>query len=240
MNARMKTVALSLALLAASGVSTPAGDKMAAPAETRLVGRSGTAVVVRMQGPADADVTLQVVCYFRRTATSDARMAGAPVELDRRLGGRIATLRASGEFDGEALETLLIDVPANTIRPRRLLLIGLGDEATLTAAMLERVGRVALREAARLGVARVAFAPLIRDQGSTKFSVGAVEDAITRGVLFAYETERRLQRDGFARPYTLEEWIVEAGPTYYGETVKGVQQAIAEAHSADQPPTGPR
>ena len=60
-----------------------------------------------MQGPYDADVPLQVVCYFKRTADSDTKMAGAPVELDKRLGGLIGALRSRGEFAGDDLETLL-------------------------------------------------------------------------------------------------------------------------------------
>jgi hypothetical protein len=37
---------------------------------------------------------------------------------------------------------------------------------------MEQVGKVALREASRLGVNRVAFAPLIRDQGNSTLDTG--------------------------------------------------------------------
>ena len=210
----------------------PARTTAPAPAEERLAGPRGSTVVVRMEGPSTADVPLQVVCYFKRTATSDARLAGAPVELDRHLGGRIAALRAGGEFGGDELETLLLDIPGGAIRARRLLLVGLGDEASLSPARLERVGRVALRAAAQLGATRVAFAPLIRDQGNDTIDAGAVEEAITRGVLLAYDTELRLQRAGFARPYALDEWAVEAGPAYFAATVDGVKAGIAAARRA--------
>ena len=53
--------------------------------------------------------------------------------------------------------------------------------------------------------------------------------AVTRGVLLAYDTEKRLQKEGLAKPFTLEQWNVEAGPAYFEETVKGVQKAIEEA-----------
>lgn len=206
-----------------------AQDAKKSPAETSLAGPRQSTLVVRMQGPYDADVPLQVVCYFKHTPDSDARMSGAPVELDKRLGGLIGSLRARGEFGGDELETILFDVPEGTIRPKRLLLIGLGDESTLSIEKMERVGRTALREAARLGASSVAFAPLIRDQGNSTIATGTVERAVTRGVLLAYETEKRLQEQGFARPYTLAAWVVEAGPKYYDETVEGMKTAIGEA-----------
>jgi hypothetical protein len=94
---------------------------------------------------------------------------------------------------------------------------------------MEAVGRVSLREAARLGIRRVAFAPLIRDQGNTKFATGDVGTAVVRGMLLAYDTEKRLQKEGLTKEFTLEEWDVEAGPMYFDETVTGVQKAIEEA-----------
>src|SRR4051794_2737899 len=199
----MKPLTHSLRLLlllaaVASPLARGADDAAKPPAETRLAGPEGLAVVVRMQGPYDADVPLQVVCYFKRMAESDKRLAGAPVELDRRLGGLIAALRSRGEFAGDDLETLLVDVPEGTIKPRRLLLVGLGDEAGLSLVKMERVGKAGLGEAARLGATRVAFAPLLRDQGNDALKTGDVETAVTRGMLLAYDSERRLQKQGFA------------------------------------------
>ncbi|HJZ55491.1 MAG TPA: M17 family peptidase N-terminal domain-containing protein [Gemmataceae bacterium] len=231
----MNPLTKSLRLLLAVALAAPlalADDPAKPPAETKMPGPDGLTVIVRMQGPYDADVPLQVVCYFKRTADSDKKMAGAPVELDKRLGGLIGSLRARGEFAGDDLETLLIDVPEGTIKPKRLLLVGIGDEATLSLDKMERVGRVGLREAVKLGATRVAFAPLIRDQGNDALKTGDVETAVTRGMLLAYDTERRLQRQGFAKAFTLEEWVVEAGPAYYDETVAGVKKAIAQAGEA--------
>src|SRR6266550_563933 len=123
----MKTIATTLALVFVLAGAIPATASAEAPAETKLSGPDGLPVIIRMQGPYDADVPLQIVCYFKRTDSSDQRMAGAPVELDKRLGGVIGALRSREEFSGDALETLLIDVPAGTIKAKRLLLIGLGD-----------------------------------------------------------------------------------------------------------------
>src|SRR5258706_8853509 len=98
-----------------------------------------------------------------RQRTLPKKMSGAHVELDKRLGGVIAALRERGEFVGDQLETILIAPPKNSIPAKALLLVGLGDENSLSLQLMEAVGRVSLREAARLGVTRVAFAPLIRD-----------------------------------------------------------------------------
>ena len=130
---------------------------------------------------------------------------------------------------GDQLETLLLTPPRDAIKAKALLLVGLGDEDALSLKLLEGVGRVALREAARLGVSRVAFAPLIRDQGNTALPTGDVETAVVRAMLLAYDTERRLQKEGFAKAYALEEWWVEAGPAYYDETVMGAKKASADA-----------
>src|SRR5437762_6573040 len=113
---------------------------------------NGVKIKLRMEGPYTADVPLQVVCYFKYTPEGAKKMTGAPVELDKRLGGVIASLREHGRFVGDQLETILIIPPKDSIKPRALLLVGLGDEEALSLNLLEAVGRVALREAARLGV----------------------------------------------------------------------------------------
>src|SRR4051812_19346473 len=189
-------------------------------------------IKVRMEGPYTADVPLQIVCYFKYTPEIMARMTGAPVELDKKLGGIIAALRQRGEFAGDELETMLIMPPANTIKAKALLLVGLGTEENLSLAVMQRVGRVSLREAVRLSATTVAFAPLIRDQGNSKLPTGDIEVAVVKAMLVAYDTDKRLQNEGYAKPFTLRQWNVEAGPTYFDETVRGVQTAIKEAKAA--------
>ena len=217
--------ALMLAGLGALARSDDAGEVK----EKAFDAPNKVRIKVRMEGPYTADVPLQVVCYFKYTPEGAKKMSGAPVELDKRLGGVIASLRERSEFMGEQLETLLIIPPRDSIKAKALLLVGLGDEDALSLKVMERVGRVSLREAARLGVGRVAFAPLIRDQGNTKLGTGDVETAVVRGMLLAYDTQKRLQREGLSKEFTLDEWNVEAGPTYFDETVRGIQQAIEEA-----------
>jgi len=51
-------------------------------------------------------------------------------------------------------------------------------------------------------------------------------------MLLAYDTEKRLQKEGLAKAFTLEEWVQEAGPKYFADTVPGVKKAIREAAAA--------
>jgi hypothetical protein len=200
--------------------------------EQRLQAPHGVTIKVRMEGPYTADTPLQVVCYFKYSSEGAKRMSGAAVELDKRLGGVIASLRERDEFAGEQLETILITPPKDSINAKALLLVGLGDESALSLELMEAVGRVSLREATRLGASRVAFAPLIRDQGNSKFGTGEVETVVVRGMLLAYDTEKRLQKYGLSKEFTLDQWNVEAGPMYFDDTVSGVRKAIEEAGKA--------
>jgi hypothetical protein len=189
-------------------------------------------IKVRMEGPYTAEAPLQIVCYFRYTPDGAMRMTGAPVELDKKLGGVIASLRERGEFVGDELETLWITPPKGSIKAKALLLVGLGKEEALSLKVMERVGRVSLREAAKAGVKRVAFAPLIRDQGNSKLPIGDVEIAVVQAMLLVYDTEKRLQKEGLAKPFTLDEWIVEAGHAYFDETAAAAEKAIQQATAA--------
>jgi hypothetical protein len=198
--------------------------------ETALEGPDDVKLKIRMEGPTTAETPLQVVCLFKHKESGD-KMLGAAVELDKELHGAISSLRNRGEFVGEALETLLIVPPAGTIKPKLLLLVGIGDENSLSLERMEEVGRVVVREAARLGASKIAFAPLLRDQGNSQFGTGDVGHRVIRGLLSAYDTDRRLQKEGLARPYTLEEWSEEAGPAYFDDTVAGAKKAISEARA---------
>src|SRR3954454_12876583 len=145
MRSTIKLLALAVVCgLAAVPRPTPvaAADEVK---ETVVEGPDKLSIKVRMEGPYTADTPLQVVCYFKYTLEGAKRMSGAPVELDKRLGGAIAALRERGEFLGDQLETILITPPKGSIKANSLLLIGLGDENSLSLKLMEAVGRVSLR-----------------------------------------------------------------------------------------------
>ena len=140
---------LSLLVIAITVLILPAAIRSADAQNVKEVafpGPNDVTMKLRMEGPSTADVPLQVVCYFKYTAEGAKRMTGAPVELDKELGGVIGALRERGEFAGDPLETILLVPPPGSIKAKALLLVGLGDEAALSVELMEQVGRVALRE----------------------------------------------------------------------------------------------
>jgi NAD(P)-dependent dehydrogenase (short-subunit alcohol dehydrogenase family) len=179
-----------------------------------------------------------VVANSRKVTQSTEVAASDRVAL---VDGHVGEPAAAARVVETALSRFQsIAPPGDAIKAKALLLVGLGDEDALSLRVLERVGRTALREAVRLGVSRVAYAPLIRDQGNSKFGTGDVADAVLRGVLLAYDTEKRLQKEGLAREFTLEQWNVEAGAAFFDDTVAGVQKGIDEATAAAaKRPSGP-
>src|SRR3979490_2511771 len=142
---------LALVMLVGKAAWARSDEATEAVKEEALDAPNQVKVKVRMEGPYTADVPLQVVCYFKYTPEGAKRMSGAPVELDKRLGGVIASLRGRGEFVGDQLETLLITPPRDSIKAKALLLVGLGDEDALSLKVMEGVGKEPLREAVQLG-----------------------------------------------------------------------------------------
>jgi Cytosol aminopeptidase family, N-terminal domain len=224
-----KLLKVCLLSLAAMMTLSALADESVNVKEQLIEGPHSIHIRARMEGPYTADTPLQTVCYFKYTKDGAKRMTGAPVELDKRLGGVIDSLRTRGEFQGAPLETILIRPKDGTIKAKSLLLIGLGDESQLSLNTMERVGQTALRQAKAVGATKVAFAPLLRDQGNSAFGVGAVGTAVVKGMLLAYETELRLQNEGLSSNYNLTDWDVEAGPAYFDETIAGVREAVSQA-----------
>src|SRR5580658_1715543 len=146
----MKPYAWFLATLLFVVATSSQAAEPTAVKEVRFPALRDVTMKLRMEGPTTADVPLQVVCYFKYTPEGVKRMGGAPVELDKQLGGVIGSLRERGEFAGDQLETILITPPKDSIKAKALLLVGLGDEDALSLKVMEAVGRVGLREAARL------------------------------------------------------------------------------------------
>ena len=111
---------LLVATVSCSLTLSAVGDGTTVVKEVAIDGPASAAIKVRMEGPYTADVQLQVVCYFKYTESGAARMSGAPVELDKRLGGVISSLRARGEFTGEKLETLVLHPKAGSIKAKAM------------------------------------------------------------------------------------------------------------------------
>jgi hypothetical protein len=188
-------------------------------------------LTVKMIGPVTQTTDLQIICLLKHNPAGD-KYIEAMQDFNDKLGGVLSSLRERGEFVGEPGETLLLHPPAGSITPKTVLLIGVGEEVALTVDRLRLAGTIAAREAVRLGMAHVSFAPTLRDQGSNRIDVGEGDAAVAESFLLAYDTERRLQEQGLASEATIHEFVIEAGPKYFEGTVEKVGAAVRSAGAA--------
>jgi hypothetical protein len=195
-----------------------------------LVAANQLKVTVKEIGSYSQDTALQIVCFFKHKPSGDTLLS-AVAELDKDLGGLITSLRDRGESVGDELKTFLFIPPQNSIKPKIMLLIGLGDEQNLSLDLMQRVGTIALPEALRLKASHVSFAPILRDQGNSKLDTGDVAQAVMQHVILAYDTEKRFQKQSLAPPFTIQEWVYEAGSQYYAGAIRKVHQAIELANA---------
>ena len=72
----------------------------------------------------------------------------------------------------------------------------------------------------------VAWAPVIRDEGNTTIEVGEGDRAFVEQMLTAYDTEKRLQAQALAPAFSIEDLVIEAGPTFFDSAVKQVSEGI--------------
>jgi len=228
---KTKFPALILAsMLAIANAS--AADSAAAPKEKVFEAKPlGIQLSIKMVGPYMEAADLQIICLFKHKDSGDTYQ-GAAKDTDAHLGGVLSALRNRGEFVGELGETFLFTPPKSSIPAKRFMVIGLGDEKGLSLDSLRVVGRIAAREAVRLKAKRVAWAPVIRDEGNSTIDVGEGDRVFVEQMLAAYDTEKRLQAQGLADKFSIEEFVVEAGPTFFDSAVKqvgdGIESATAE------------
>jgi Cytosol aminopeptidase family, N-terminal domain len=198
--------------------SPPATPERSFPAQHGLV------ITVKEVGPTAQPSDLQVITLFNKA--SGQAFTGSMVELDKRLGGMLRAVRDSGQFQANALETLLIKPPPGTIAARRLLIVGLGDARRASLPLMKAVGAVAAREAVRTRAVTVSFAPTLRDQSFSRLNPGQVAAEVVQGALLAYDTDARLQRQGLQPCFALKRWYLQAGATYYTAVAAEVGQAV--------------
>ena len=162
---------------------------------------------------ANAEVELSFACMFEREMPGTS-LSGGLLKLDGALEGALTNFRQAGLFRAQEMETLLLRYLPREIRAGLVMVIGLGDPQTLGPEVLERALRVAAREAVRLGVKTVAFAPDLLDAGHTQQSTTYSASAMLRGVIGALEAERQLSLLRLAPPLQLTEWFFDAGTAH--------------------------
>src|ERR1700730_1601169 len=207
------------------GVTCLAAESGNAPTEKSFAAPHGLKVSIKMIGPYGEPADLQIICLFKHKASGDTYQNAAK-DTDEHLHGILSALRNRGEFVGELGETFLFTPPSGSILAKRFMVIGLGEEKDLSLDSLRMVGRIAAREAVRLQAKHVAWAPVIRDEGNTVIDVGEGDRAFIEQMLSAYDTEKRLQTQALAPNFSIEDLVIEAGPTYFDDAAKQVSEGI--------------
>src|ERR1700677_1184014 len=224
----MNTKLFTLGLLALLAVTVHAADTPAPKENVFETKPLGIKVSIKMVGPYSQDADLQIICLFKHKASGDTYQ-GAAAETDKHLNGLLSALRNRGEFVGELGETFLFTPSNGTIPAKHFMVIGLGDEKDLSLDSLKLVGRIAAREAVRLQARHVAWAPVIRDEGNKTIEVGLGDRTFIEEMLSAYDTEKRLQEQGLAPKFSIEDVVIEAGPAYFDSAVKQVGEGITSS-----------
>src|SRR5947199_1981911 len=208
-------------------INASAADTRTAPKENVFPAKPlGITLSVKMVGPYMEPADLQLIGLFKHKASGDTYQ-GAAKDTDAHLHGLLSALRNRNEFVGELGETILFTPPRDSIPAKRFMVIGLGEEKDVSLDTLRIVGRIAAREAVRLKAKHVAWAPVIRDEGSTTIDVGEGDRAFVEEMLAAYDTEKRLQAQGLAPKFSIESFVIEAGPSFFDGAVKQVGQGIS-------------
>jgi len=236
-NIRKYNCYIGIILAAILNISTALAQQntMTNPLEgtSKIWGHSdGVAIIGLVEGPATAEVELQIACVFQYTEGDifnsppalPASLNGM-VHLDEALKGKITEIRKTGKFKGEALTTFLIIPPKGSIKAKKLLLIGLGDRNNFTPDIMTSVGEVASREAFRLKVKDFAVASDLKDAGIDS-PTALVAENIAKGVIEAIQTEKYLKANGLSNNKIPTKIYLLAGSNFFIIAGQGIQKAI--------------
>lgn len=184
-------------------------------------------VTVLAQSPAETTTDLQIFCLFQSSPANT--LHGSLIESNEKLHGLLDQLRKPGLFSGDLGETILLAPPAGTLSARKVLIIGLGDSSTFTPERMYLIGKIAFREANRLGIAHPFFAPTILDGGVTGFSTGDVAEQVVRGFRDALATESLLQASNAAAAPSVKDFTFLAGAKNVAATQTGIDRALSQS-----------
>jgi hypothetical protein len=227
-NLRQGLVAVFALVLGSTGGSGQNLQANGIPHHTEtLAVKEGLEISVSVESPAEMDTRLQVLYFFEYR--EGEKHSASHDELDRKLHGVIQELRQSGKFAARPLETLVLAPLPYSIRPRQLLLIGLGKPEELSLDLLQSAGRVAMREALRLGVRQYAQMFDWCDDANSTLTVGEIARNLIEGALSAYAVEKELQSRGLADEQPMTRITLLTASATYKETVQGVKNAISNA-----------
>ena len=115
---------------------------------------------------------------------SKPKLPARVAAVDRALGGRISAILSSGDFRGKRGESVFV-YPDGEISARRVLLVGMGDEASLDAEALRCAAGTAVKQAAARRASSVALAaPTVRRLRAPAAAQALAEGAVLAGYRF--------------------------------------------------------
>lgn len=189
-------------------------------------------VSVLAQSPAETDTDLQIICLFQ--SSKQNALHGSLLETNEKLHGAIEQIWKDGLFRGDLGETVLLRPPERTLAAKRLLIIGLGDSSTFTPERMYLVGKIAFREANRLGVSHPYFAPTVRDGGVERYTTGEIAEQVVRGFHDALATEAALRHDGAGNSLAVVDFTYLAGSKFASETQRGIDRGMGRSLATAQ------
>ena len=112
---------------------------------------------------------------------SKRKLPARVAAVDRALGGRISAILSSGDFRGKRGESVFV-YPDGEIGARRILLVGMGEEASLDAEALRCVAGTAVKQAAaRRASSLTLAAPTVRRLRAPAAAQALAEGAVLAG-----------------------------------------------------------
>ena len=216
----------------------PETDRCIPPTRLPIGSAEGVDFDVVAWGPAQAAVDFSVACMFEHEMDG-AGMAGGLLALDQALGGYLGQVRATGAFRARPMETLLVASPRPGLAARSLLVIGLGDPATLDGARLRRATCVAMREALCHGATSMAFAPSVLDAGHTDNAALNMQEVMLDGMLEALRGKRLLAAAGLAAAPVLRRCTFDVGAPRIDAAARAFVAAFAQLTRQGMPAFGP-
>jgi len=140
-------------------------------------------ITAEARNPAEVEADLLAV-PLPQLPKGELRLPARVAALDRALGGRIAEVIESGDFRGRSGQSLCL-YPDARIAVRRVLLVGLGDEAAADVEALRSVAGTAVGQAAGRQAARVALlVPALRRIRPAAAGRALAEGAVLGGYRF--------------------------------------------------------
>lgn len=186
-----------------------------------------------VEGPATAESPLQIICVFEYTEgdiyNSPPALPPASnglVHLDQALDGWFTKIRENNLFSGHRYETLLLTPPQGSIRSEKLLFIGLGDRKSFNPELMIEVGKVASREALKIGVTNFAISSDLKDAGIDS-PTALVAGNIVRGIISEYRNLEFLRVSNLLSYKPLSIVYLLAGQSFFTVAGEGIKDAIS-------------